>query len=417
MDKDNQDDSSPEERKTTSRLPGPGLMVPLLIVAIVAGYLFLLSAGPKRTQIPYSFFLEQLQAKNVAEVELGSQHGARASSTLPPRVAALSAADGDASRPARRTQGRAERRRPQAAAAGGVAFRRHFARAGQREPGSSPRLLAASGARYDYAVQVDPTLWVFAIGMTITVSLFLFFWLWLRRQQNQMMGGGFLSGFGKSPAKRYEGSRQAVTFKDVAGIEGVKADLMEIVEFLKNPKKFQKLGGRVPKGVLLNGPPGTGKTLLARAVAGEAGVPFYSVSGSEFIQMFVGVGASRVRDLFRTAKENSPAIIFIDEIDAVGRQRGAGLGGGHDEREQTLNQILSEMDGFTQTDFVIVLAATNRPDVLDPGAAAARPLRSARHRRPADAKGPRRNLQGPHPRRAAGRRRRIWKRWPPARSA
>ena len=152
---------------------------------------------------------------------------------------------------------------------------------------------------------------------------------------------------------------------------------MEIVEFLKNPKKFQKLGGRVPKGVLLNGPPGTGKTLLARAVAGEAGVPFYSVNGSEFIQMFVGVGASRVRDLFRTAKENAPAIIFIDEIDAVGRQRGAGLGGGHDEREQTLNQILSEMDGFAQNDFVIVLAATNRPDVLDP--ALLRPGRFDRH--------------------------------------
>jgi cell division protease FtsH len=152
---------------------------------------------------------------------------------------------------------------------------------------------------------------------------------------------------------------------------------MEIVEFLKNPKKFQKLGGRVPKGVLLNGPPGTGKTLLARAVAGEAGVPFYSVNGSEFIQMFVGVGASRVRDLFRTAKENAPAIIFIDEIDAVGRQRGAGLGGGHDEREQTLNQILSEMDGFAQNDFVIVLAATNRPDILDP--ALLRPGRFDRH--------------------------------------
>jgi cell division protease FtsH len=163
----------------------------------------------------------------------------------------------------------------------------------------------------------------------------------------------------------------------VAGLEGVKADLMEIVDYLKDPKKFQRLGGRVPKGVLLNGPPGTGKTLLARAVAGEAGAPYYSVSGSEFIQMFVGVGASRVRDLFQTAKDNSPAIIFIDEIDAVGRQRGAGLGGGHDEREQTLNQILSEMDGFSQNDSVIVLAATNRPDVLDP--ALLRPGRFDRH--------------------------------------
>ncbi len=168
-----------------------------------------------------------------------------------------------------------------------------------------------------------------------------------------------------------------VTFDDVAGLEGVKADLQEIVEFLKTPEKFQKLGGHVPKGVLLNGPPGTGKTLLARAVAGEAGVPFFSVNGSEFIQMFVGVGASRVRDLFKTAKEQSPAIIFIDEIDAVGRQRGAGLGGGNDEREQTLNQILGEMDGFTGAQAVIVVAATNRPDVLDP--ALLRPGRFDRH--------------------------------------
>ena len=163
----------------------------------------------------------------------------------------------------------------------------------------------------------------------------------------------------------------------MAGLEGVKADLQEIVDFLKSPEKFQKLGGRIPKGVLLNGPPGTGKTLLARAVAGEAGVPFYSVNGSEFIQMFVGVGASRVRDLFQNAKDTAPSIVFIDEIDAVGRQRGAGLGGGHDEREQTLNQILSEMDGFAGGDSVIVVAATNRPDVLDP--ALLRPGRFDRH--------------------------------------
>jgi cell division protease FtsH len=194
---------------------------------------------------------------------------------------------------------------------------------------------------------------------------------------DQMMGGGFLTGFSKSPAKRYEPSGQTITFKDVAGLEGVKSDLQEVVEYLQSPEKFQRLGGRVPKGVLLNGPPGTGKTLLARAVAGEAEVPFFSVSASEFIQMFVGVGASRVRDLFKNAKDTAPAIIFIDEIDAVGRQRGAGLGGGHDEREQTLNQILSEMDGFSQNDSVIVLAATNRPDVLDP--ALLRPGRFDRH--------------------------------------
>src|SRR5205814_2094650 len=167
------------------------------------------------------------------------------------------------------------------------------------------------------------------------------------------------------------------TFEEVAGLENAKNELQEIVEFLKNPEKFQRLGGRIPKGVLLVGPPGTGKTLLARAVAGEAGVPFFSISGSEFIQMFVGVGASRVRDMFKTAKENSPCILFIDEIDAVGRMRGAGVGGGSDEREQTLNQILSEMDGFTPTESVIVMAATNRPDVLD--SALLRPGRFDRH--------------------------------------
>ena len=211
-----------------------------------------------------------------------------------------------------------------------------------------------------------------------SLGLLLFMFMSLRRAQNQMMGGGgFLSNFSRSPAKKYEASAEPVTFSDVAGLEGVKADLQEIVEFLKDPTKFQKLGGRVPKGVLLIGPPGTGKTLLARAVAGEAEVPYFSVNGSEFIQMFVGVGASRVRDLFATAKAQGSSIIFIDEIDAVGRQRGAGLGGGHDEREQTLNQILGEMDGFQANDSVIVLAATNRPDILDP--ALLRPGRFDRH--------------------------------------
>ena len=231
---------------------------------------------------------------------------------------------------------------------------------------------ATRSARSDPALV---TTWIIAI--LLPVVLFVVLWISFRRTREQIMGGGFLSGFSKSPAKRYEPSQQAITFKEVAGLEGVKSDLQEMVDFLKDPQKFQKLGGRVPKGVLLMGPPGTGKTLLARAVAGEAGVPFFSVSGSEFIQMFVGVGASRVRDLFQTAKENAPSIMFIDEIDAVGRQRGAGLGGGHDEREQTLNQILSEMDGFSQTDCVIVLAATNRPDVLDP--ALLRPGRFDRH--------------------------------------
>jgi cell division protease FtsH len=219
----------------------------------------------------------------------------------------------------------------------------------------------------------------FLLGLYMLVPLLLMagFWMTLRRARDPLGGGGFLGSFSKSPAKRYAASDKQVTFADVAGLEGVKEDLKEIVEFLKDPKKFQRLGGRVPKGVLLMGPPGTGKTLLARAVAGEAGVPFFSISGSEFIQMFVGVGASRVRDLFKTAKDASPSILFIDEIDAVGRHRGTGLGGGHDEREQTLNQILSEMDGFSPSESVIVLAATNRPDVLDP--ALLRPGRFDRH--------------------------------------
>ncbi|MEE2843099.1 MAG: ATP-dependent zinc metalloprotease FtsH [Planctomycetota bacterium] len=223
----------------------------------------------------------------------------------------------------------------------------------------------------------DTASFLLMIAVMLPIIILVFFWISYRRSQNQFMGGGFLSGFGKSTAKRYDKEEHPITFKDVAGQKAAKADLLEIVEFLQSPEKYQKLGGRVPKGVLLNGPPGTGKTLLAKAVAGEAGAPFFSINGSEFIQMFVGVGASRVRDLFQKAKEAAPAIIFIDEIDAVGRQRGAGVGGGHDEREQTLNQILSEMDGFSTTDSAIVIAATNRPDVLDP--ALLRPGRFDRH--------------------------------------
>ena len=183
----------------------------------------------------------------------------------------------------------------------------------------------------------------------------------------QMQSGGNKAlSFGKSKAKLSSSTQKKVTFKDVAGVDEAKEELQEIIEFLKEPQKFQKLGGRIPKGVLLMGPPGTGKTLLARAVAGEANVPFFSISGSDFVEMFVGVGASRVRDLFEQGKKNAPCIVFIDEIDAVGRHRGAGLGGGHDEREQTLNQLLVEMDGFESNEGVILIAATNRPDVLDP---------------------------------------------------
>jgi cell division protease FtsH len=194
--------------------------------------------------------------------------------------------------------------------------------------------------------------------------LFFAFWIFL---MNQMQGGGSrVMSFGKSRAKRMSVDAPKITFRDVAGVDEAVQELEEIKEFLENPKKFQALGARIPKGVLLYGPPGTGKTLLARAVAGEAGVPFFSISGSDFVEMFVGVGASRVRDLFEQAKQNSPCIIFMDEIDAVGRHRGAGMGGGHDEREQTLNQLLVEMDGFEMKDNIILIAATNRPDILDP---------------------------------------------------
>ena len=195
------------------------------------------------------------------------------------------------------------------------------------------------------------------------VFLFLFFIFFMRQLQGT---GGKAMTFGKSKAKLLSESHNKVTFADVAGIDECKEELEEIIAFLKDPKKFTKLGGRIPKGVLMMGPPGTGKTLLAKAVAGEAGVPFFSISGSDFVEMFVGVGASRVRDLFEQGKKNAPCIIFIDEIDAVGRHRGAGLGGGHDEREQTLNQLLVEMDGFESNEGVILMAATNRPDVLDP---------------------------------------------------
>jgi cell division protease FtsH len=206
--------------------------------------------------------------------------------------------------------------------------------------------------------------WLAALISWAPFVLLIGFWIFFMRQMQS--GGNKALSFGKSRAKLLSSQQKKVTFKDVAGAEEAKEELQEIIEFLREPQKFQKLGGRIPKGVLLVGPPGTGKTLLARAIAGEAGVPFFSISGSDFVEMFVGVGASRVRDLFEQGKKNAPCIIFIDEIDAVGRHRGAGLGGGHDEREQTLNQLLVEMDGFESNEGVILIAATNRPDVLDP---------------------------------------------------
>ncbi len=239
----------------------------------------------------------------------------------------------------------------------------------QRPAGEAPLEVAVEDEHYAWFGSVL----MFVLPAALLLAVFLF----ILPRFRDPLGGGFLSNYIKSPAKRYDRGKMRVTFEDVADMACAKSELQEIVEFLRSPEKFQRLGAQVPKGVLLVGPPGTGKTLLARAVAGEAGVPFFSISGSEFIQMFVGVGASRVRDMFKNAKENAPCILFIDEIDAVGRMRGAGVGGGSDEREQTLNQILSEMDGFTPTESVIVVAATNRPDVLD--SALLRPGRFDRH--------------------------------------
>ncbi|HBG47322.1 MAG TPA: cell division protein FtsH [Deltaproteobacteria bacterium] len=224
--------------------------------------------------------------------------------------------------------------------------------------------LRSSGVKIAAEPVVDSPSWGTIFVSWFPMILLIGVWIFFMRQMQS--GGGKAMSFGKSRAKLLNESQHRVTFKDVAGIEEAKEEVEEVIEFLKDPKKFTRLGGRIPKGVLLVGPPGTGKTLLARAIAGEAGVPFFSISGSDFVEMFVGVGASRVRDLFVQGKKNAPCIIFIDEIDAVGRHRGAGLGGGHDEREQTLNQLLVEMDGFESNEGVIIIAATNRPDVLDP---------------------------------------------------
>ncbi len=225
-------------------------------------------------------------------------------------------------------------------------------------------LLRKSGAKVENLPAEETSGWVtFFTSIIPFIIIFILFFFLLNQAQG---GGSRVMNFGKSKAKLYSEEKKKVRFKDVAGADEEKQELVEVVEFLKDPRKFAALGARIPKGVLLVGPPGTGKTLLARAVAGEAGVPFFSISGSDFVEMFVGVGASRVRDLFENAKKNAPCIIFIDEIDAVGRQRGAGLGGGHDEREQTLNQLLVEMDGFGANEGIIIVAATNRPDILDP---------------------------------------------------
>ena len=240
----------------------------------------------------------------------------------------------------------------------------HYTSTGPSQlPDSFYAELKASGIKYTFSTPSSSALGEILIYL-LPVALIIGFFVWMsRRAQGQMSG---IMSIGRSRAKVYTAERPRTTFDDVAGYRGVKQEISEVVDFLKSPGRFKEIGARVPKGVLLVGPPGTGKTLLARAVAGEAGVPFLSVSGSDFMEMFVGVGASRVRDLFQTARKQAPAIIFVDEIDSIGRKRGAGLGGGHDEREQTLNQMLSEMDGFDVAEGIVIMAATNRPDILDP---------------------------------------------------
>nr|MBA3302366.1 AAA family ATPase [Acidimicrobiia bacterium] len=229
-------------------------------------------------------------------------------------------------------------------------------------PEGDLELLRDNDVEYDFETP-QPNFFTALIPFLLPVLLLIGFFIWMQRRASGQMGS--IMQIGRSRAKTYSTERPGTTFADVAGYEGVKTEITKVVDFLKNPGRFAAIGARIPKGVLLVGPPGTGKTLIARAVAGEAGVPFLSVTGSDFMEMFVGVGASRVRDLFQSAKKLGRAIIFVDEIDSIGRKRGAGLGGGHDEREQTLNQMLSEMDGFEATEGIVMMAATNRPDILD----------------------------------------------------
>ncbi|MCH7751622.1 MAG: ATP-dependent zinc metalloprotease FtsH [Planctomycetes bacterium] len=317
----------------------------VLLLLGLATLMLLTDIWDSQTEISYSQFLQQLRADNIAKVTIrGKQVTGEFRQPLEP----TDASQADSSQAVEQPMIRFTCTLPPQV---GESFLEQLDE-------KQVEIASEDPAEFDNLFMI--------LSLVALVFLFFFAWTMIRRTRDQMLGGGMLGGVVKSPARRYDAEKDRITFDDVAGLGGVKKDLQEIIQFLEDPEKFHRLGAQVPKGVLLMGPPGTGKTLLARAVAGEANVPFYAINGSEFIQLFVGVGAGRVRDMFKTAQENAPSILFIDEIDAVGRQRGAGLGGGHDEREQTLNQILSEMDGFSTTSSVIVLAGTNRPDVLDP---------------------------------------------------
>ncbi len=356
-------EQSSGDRPSRKRIqPRPLMNTPmtmLVLISVLAIFLFYASNQTGRSTIDYDFFREQLAAGNIKSVEIVGSEVKGEFKQAPVDPEAKPPEDGKEPTHLKKE------------------FQTTLSTAGVMSEKLDNELIEQKVSPITIERPSDSTGMFFLFSMFMTLLLFVGLWWMFSRAREQLMGGGFFNRFSKSPAKRFDKATSRITFEDVAGLEGVKSDLEEIVEFLKNPEKFQRLGGRIPKGTLLMGPPGTGKTLLAKAVAGEAGVPIFSISGSEFIQMFVGVGASRVRDMFKTAKEASPCILFVDEIDAVGRVRGAGLGGGHDEREQTLNQILSEMDGFTPSESVIVLAATNRPDVLDP--ALLRPGRFDRH--------------------------------------
>lgn len=349
------------------------MVATLLIVGIIVmlGLQWLRSAA--RTKVDYAFFLQQVQAKNVKTATLtnlslnGIWVDVKQAQT-----------DWDRYKAEKKTAVGADGKEAPTETAPPTKLTDQFeTEIPIQEDAFLTRQLQENGVKFNAVHDDVSMLFLQALIYLLPLVLLMLFLIFAMRRSSDPMNSGMFGNFVRSQAKRFRPSDQSTTFQDVAGMEHAKRELEEVVEFLKEPAKFQRLGAEIPKGVLLSGPPGTGKTLLSRAVAGEAEVPFYSINGSEFIQMFVGVGASRVRDMFRTAKENAPCILFIDEIDAVGRVRGAGVGGGHDEREQTLNQILSEMDGFQPNEAVIVIAATNRPDVLDP--ALLRPGRFDRH--------------------------------------
>ena len=335
-----------------------------MILIVLLGWnalLFLSPTSEPSVEIPYSTMVDQAQADNVAEVTIAGQAVTGTFRTaIPDPSATASAAPGASIAPAASGA-------PAASPASDAAAATFLEFTSTLPPIDDPTLLPLLQGNdvVINAVETGGTSILLSIALSVLPLLLLIgFVAYAGRRMQQSQAGIF--GFGGSKARVYDAERPKVTFEDVAGQDEPKVELAEIVEFLKHPEKYRRLGARLPRGVLLIGPPGTGKTLLARAVAGEAAVPFFIISASEFVELFVGVGASRVRDLFAKAKAQAPSIVFVDEIDAVGRQRGAGLGGGNDEREQTLNQLLVEMDGFDDQTSVIVLAATNRPDVLDP---------------------------------------------------